>query len=115
MIYRLFADLALLVHFLWILFLIFGALAGRRHKVVKVIHLSGLLFAVILHVFSLICPLTYAEIYFTRLADPTAAYSGSFIIHYLDRLIYIALPPIILLALTIALALFNVLVYFIRK
>ena len=115
MIYRLLADLALLVHFLWILFLIFGALAGRRHKVVKVIHLCGLFFAVILHAFSLTCPLTYAEIYFTRLADPTAAYSGSFIIHYIDRFVYVALPPSFLLGLTLALALFNVLVYFIRK
>jgi hypothetical protein len=113
--YRLLADLAVVVHFLWILFLIFGALAGRRHKVVKVIHLAGLLFAVILHVFSLTCPLTYAEIYFTKLADSAAAYSGSFIIHYVDRLVYIALPPGFLLALTVALALFNGLIYFGRK
>jgi hypothetical protein len=112
MLYRILADLAVFLHFLWILFLIFGALAGRRRKVVKVLHLSGLFFAVILHAFSLTCPLTYVEIYFTRLADPAAAYSGSFIIHYLERLVYIALPPSFLLALTIALALFNGLIYF---
>ena len=111
MIYRLIADAFVLLHFLWILFLIFGAIPGRRRKTVKVIHLCGLLFAVILHSFSLTCPLTYLEIYFTRFADPATAYTGSFIIHYIERLVYVALPPSVLLGITLMLALFNVLIY----
>jgi predicted branched-subunit amino acid permease len=113
--YRILAALAVLIHFSWILFLVFGAIWGRRHPTVKVLHLAGLAFAFVLHLFSLICPLTHVEIYFRTLADPRAAYSGSFIIHYVDRLIYIALPPVFLLILTIALCIFNLLVYLRRR
>lgn len=111
MVYRLLADLAVLIHFLWILFLIFGAIWGRRHPAIRVLHLAGLAYAFVLHLFSLVCPLTHVEVYFRALADPRGAYSGSFIIHYVNRLIYIALPPIYLLALTVALCIFNLLVY----
>ncbi len=115
MVYKLFADLAVFIHFLWILFLIFGAIWGRRHLAVKVLHLAGLAFAFVLHLFSLVCPLTHVEIYFRALADPRGAYSGSFIIHYLDRLIYIAVPSIYLLVLTVALCIFNLVVYLWRR
>jgi hypothetical protein len=115
MVYKLLADLAVLIHFFWILFLIFGAIWGRRHTLVKVFHLAGLAFAFVLHLFSLTCPLTYVEIYFRSLAGHGAAYSGAFIIHYVDRLIYLAVPPLFLLALTIALCVFNVLVYMRRR
>ena len=79
--------------------------------VVKVFHLTGLAFAFVLHLFSLTCPLTYVEIYFRSLAGRGAAYSGAFIIHYVDKLIYLALPPLFLLALTIALCIFNAVLY----
>ena len=115
MVYRLLADLAVLIHFLWILFLIFGAIWGRRHLLIKVLHLAGLAFAFVLHLFSLVCPLTHVEIYFRSLADPSAAYGGSFIVHYMDRLIYISLPPVFLLILTVALCTFNLLVYLRRR
>ena len=111
MFYRLLADCAVLIHFLWILFLVFGAIWGRRRAVIKVLHLAGLAFAFVLHLFSLVCPLTHVEVYFRALADPRAAYSGSFIIYYVNRLIYIALPPIFLLIVTVALCIFNLVVY----
>ncbi len=111
MLYRILADLAVLVHFLWILFLIFGAVWGRHHMGVKLLHLAGLAFALVLHLFSLICPLTHVEIYFRSLAEQGAPYKGSFIIHYVDKLIYISLPPLFLLALTAGLCIFNGLLY----
>jgi hypothetical protein len=115
MFYRLLADFAVLIHLFWILFLIFGAIWGRRHMLVKVFHLAGLAFAFVLHLFSLTCPLTYAEIYLRSLAGHGAAYSGSFIVHYVDRLIYLAVPPLFLLAITIALCTFNLIVYLRRR
>ena len=111
MVYRLLADLAVLIHFMWILFLVFGAIWGRKYLAVRVIHLAGLGFAFVLHLFSLICPLTHVEVFFRGLGDPRAAYGSSFIIHYVDRLIYIALPPAFLLILTAALCAFNLVVY----
>jgi len=115
MVYKILADFAVLIHFSWILFLIFGAIWGRRYLTVKVLHLAGLAFAFVLHLFSLTCPLTYAEIYFRSMAGRGAAYSGSFIVHYVDRLIYLAVPPLFLLAITIALCILNILMYMRRR
>ena len=51
MFYRLAADFAVLIHFLWIVFLIVGALIGRRYHAVKVIHISGLTFSIVMQIF----------------------------------------------------------------
>jgi len=51
MLYRLAADFAVLIHFLWIVFLIVGAFIGRRYRSVKVIHISGLFFSIVMQIF----------------------------------------------------------------
>lgn len=86
------ADIIVFIHFLWIVFLIFGALWGRRHRIVKFIHIAGIIFALIIQIFDWYCPLTHLEVWLRKKQDPFLGYKeGSFIIHYVEKLIYIEL------------------------
>ncbi|HEY3346253.1 MAG TPA: DUF2784 domain-containing protein, partial [Nitrospirota bacterium] len=114
MFYRILADITVSAHFLWILFLIFGGLWGRRIKAVKIAHVSGLVFAFFINLLGIYCPLTYLETWLRTMFAPATAYSGSFISHYLERVIYLNLPPYGIFALTVILCAFNVWVYYRR-
>lgn len=110
--YKILADITVFIHFLWILFLIFGAFLGVRYKAIKIIHISGLGFAVISQIFGWYCPLTYLEIWLRSLHDPTLSYTGSFIAHYLEKLVYIEVSRWIVFALTILICGFTAWNYF---
>jgi len=112
MFYRIAADLVVLVHFLWILFLICGAFIGRRYRLVKIFHMSGLGFAVIMQIYGWYCPLTHLEIWLRQKHDPSLTYSGSFIIHYIEKVIYIQLSPAIIFVLTLTMIVVSGFVYF---
>jgi hypothetical protein len=114
MLYKVIADIAVLVHFLWIVFLLFGAFLGVRYRAVKLLHLAGLGYAVVLNLFGWYCPLTHLELWARLRHDPSLAYTGSFIIHYLEDLIYVSLPRSSLLVLTILVCGFNAW-YYLRK
>ncbi len=111
MVYRILADFVVLIHFLWIIFLFLGVLWGVRNRVVKLVHLAGLLFTFILHLGNWYCPLTHLEIYLRMKHDPDLTYAGSFIIHYVEKVVYIELSVDLLLVATIFLCVFNVLFY----
>ena len=115
MLYKIFADFVVLVHFLWILFLIFGALLGVRNKAIKCIHLSGLLFAILIQVFGWYCPLTHLEFWLRSRHNPSIAYAGSFIIHYMERLVYLEISANGILVATIGLVIFNLWLYLRKK
>ena len=107
MLNKIFADFVVLVHFLWILFLIFGALLGVRNKAIKTIHLSGLLFAILIQIFGWYCPLTHLEFWLRSRHNPSIAYAGSFIVHYMERLVYLEISQTGVLLATIGLIIFN--------
>ena len=107
MLHKIFADFVVFVHFLWILFLIFGALLGVRNKAIKYIHVSGLLFAILIQIFGWYCPLTHLEFWLRSRHNPSIAYAGSFIIHYMERLVYLEISQTGILLATIGLVIFN--------
>jgi len=109
--YGIFADVTVFVHFLWILFLIFGGYLGIRYTFAKIIHISGLAFALVIQIFGWYCPLTHLELWLRERHEPDLPYSGSFIIHYLEKIIYIELSPILIFVLTILLFGFNAWLY----
>lgn len=109
--YRIAADLVVLVHFLWIVFLTCGVFIGRRTRWVRNLHIAGLLAALVIQLKGWYCPLTYLEIWLRRMHDPAVAYSGSFIIHYLERLVYLDVRLETVLILTLVLVIFSVAVY----
>lgn len=98
-IYIIAADVVVAVHFGWILFIIGGAWIGRRVRWVMWIHLAALGYSVLLQAFAWICPLTYLELWLWN-RTPAGSYSGSFIAHYLEKLIYMEIPRGLLMILT---------------
>jgi len=102
MLYKLAADFVVVIHFLWILFIIFGAFWGKYSRVVKYIHIGGLIFSIVSQIFFWICPLTHLEVWLEEHYNPSLAYPGSFITHYLDKIIYIQISERIIFVLTLA-------------
>jgi len=112
MLYRVLADITVLVHSLWVGFIIFGALWGRRNRTVRIVHLSGLGLAVFLNLIGVYCPLTYIEVWLRQRHSPSLGYPGSFLAHYLEELIYVELSMRVMLVLTLLLLAVTLWAYF---
>jgi hypothetical protein len=115
MVYRVAADFVVLIHFLWIVFLIVGAFIGRRYRAVKIFHISGLGLAILLQIFGWYCPLTYLEIWLRKSYEPSLTYSGSFIIYYVEKLVYIDLSHGVIFVLTLLVVSVSAYLYLSRK
>jgi len=89
MVYRLLGDAVIVLHFLWILFILFGLFVGIKYGRLICVHLGGLVLTLILNIGGWFCPLTYLENHLYRLYNPQLAYAGSFIGQYLQKLIYL--------------------------
>lgn len=87
--YLLLADLLVLIHFLFIVFVLLGGILLLKWKKLIWLHLPALLWGIFIQFSGWICPLTPLEIQLRRLAG-TDLYQGGFISHYLVPLIY---PP----------------------
>ena len=88
---RFVATLILSVHLLWIAAVIFGAAFTRGRPVWTALHLVSLIWGIVVEVAPVPCPLTMAEQHFEARAG-MQAYQGSFLMHYLDRIVYPAIP-----------------------
>jgi hypothetical protein len=115
MLYKLAADFVVLIHFLWIVFLIFGAFPGRKYRIITIFHVAGLVFSVIMQIFGWYCPLTHLEIWLRQKHDPMLAYKGSYIIHYVEKIVYLQLSPVIIFVLTVILIGVTIYIYSIKK
>jgi hypothetical protein len=109
--YKLAADITVLIHFLWIIFLLFGAFIGRKFRTIKYIHIAGLCFAVIMQICGWYCPLTHLEVWLRQRHDPSLMYHGSFLIHYIERIVYLELTPGIIFVLTVILIVVSAFLY----
>jgi len=115
MIYKILADSVVMIHFLWIVFLFFGAIWGIKNKAVKIFHISGLVFAFVIQIFGWYCPLTHLEVWLRSRHDSALSYMGSFIIHYVEELVYIELSRNLIIVLTLVLCVFNLWFYLKKK
>lgn len=111
MFYIIAADIVVFIHFLWIVFIIFGALLGRSRLWIKRIHIGGIVFALFIQVFGWYCPLTHLETWLRSRYDPAMSYKGAFIAHYIERIVYIDLSPVSIFMLTIFSALVSLWLY----
>ena len=110
-IYRVLADLVVVVHFLFILFVLFGGLLAFRWRWVPWLHIPMATWGAVVEFFGWLCPLTPLENSLRR-AGGTAHYSGDFIERYLMPLIYIeGLTRQMQLMLGVIVVGFNLLVY----
>jgi hypothetical protein len=81
------ADLVVVGHALFVLFVVFGGVVVLRWRRLAWLHLPAAVWGVAIELGGWACPLTYLENRFRRLAGE-AGYSGSFIEHYLEPVIY---------------------------
>ncbi len=81
------ADFLVVLHFIFILFVIFGGLLVLKWRWVVLIHLPSAVWGVLVELQGWICPLTPLEQKF-RIAAGEKGYSGGFIQHYLLPVIY---------------------------
>jgi hypothetical protein len=85
------ADAVVVLHLLWIAFLILGAIPGSRWRWVKWWHLAALAFSIALQSFHWICPLTHLEAWL-RTQGGAQPYEGTFIRHYVEQIVYAEIP-----------------------
>ena len=113
--YRILADVVVLIHFLWILFLFLGALWGIKSKAVRIFHLAGLAFAFVIQVFGWYCPLTYLEVWLRSRHNASLTYTCSFVIHYVEQIVYMELSRYLIFVLTLVLCGLNLWLYSKKK
>ena len=91
MLYRIAADFVIFIHFLWIAFVILGFPVFLILNLSKwrVIHLTALIGMVVMQLTRTICPLTYLEAYLKSKGASGQVYPGQFVIHTIEKLIYV--------------------------
>jgi Protein of Unknown function (DUF2784) len=97
------AGLVLVVHLLFIIWVVGGVLVVRRYRRLKWVHIGSLVYSVFIEVVPWPpCPLTLLEQMLEERAG-IVAYHGSFLVYYLDALVY---PNVSLTVLVTAVVLF---------
>jgi hypothetical protein len=91
MLYRLLADLTVLAHALFVLFVVCGGLAVLRRPRLAWLHLPAATWGAVVEFKGWICPLTYVENHFRRLGGE-GSYDVSFIEYYLEPILYPSWP-----------------------
>jgi hypothetical protein len=87
LIYRIFADMLLVLHLLFIIGVVLGGFLVLRRPRLAWIHIPVVVWGFTVELLGWICPLTPLE-QKLRLAAGDGGYSGGFIEHYLEPLIY---------------------------
>jgi Protein of Unknown function (DUF2784) len=96
--YSALATTVLVLHALFILWVIFGALLTRSRQLLRWLHIASVVWGVLTEVLPWPCPLTLLENWLEGRAG-VEPYQGGFLLHYLDKLMY---PDVSANVLTIA-------------
>lgn len=104
------ADLVVLIHFLYIVFLIAGPILFLRWRRARRVHLAAVCLAVLIQGFAFLCPLTALEVWLRRGRLPVGG-EPTFIARYIEPLVYPGLSQATIAGLTALLAAASVLLY----
>lgn len=96
--YSALATFVLFLHALFILWVVFGALATRSRKILRWLHIASLVWGILTELLPWPCPLTVLENWLEAKAG-VEPYQGGFLLHYLDKLVY---PDVSATVLTVA-------------
>jgi hypothetical protein len=88
----------LLLHSLFILWVVFGALLTRSRPLLRWLHIASLVWGILTELLPWPCPLTVLENWLEGKAG-VQPHQGGFLLHYLDKLVY---PDISATVLTVA-------------
>tara|TARA_B100001123_G_scaffold301496_1_gene336450 strand:- start:22 stop:390 length:369 start_codon:yes stop_codon:yes gene_type:complete len=109
--YEIAANLILIVHLIFILFVVFGALLFFASTKIIFIHIPAIIWGSYIELTNSICPLTYLENWLLQKANLTT-YSEGFIQNYLVPIVYpVNLTKDIQIYLGIALIVINIVIY----
>jgi hypothetical protein len=111
--YESLAGVALAVHLFWILWVVLGCLVTLSRPLLRWVHILSLFYGILIEVLPWPCPLTIAEQWFQSRAGITP-YHESFLIHYLQALVYPNVSQKFLMWCGIGVCLFNLGVYGVR-
>ncbi len=87
MIYRILAELTMLVHFAFLLFVVFGAFLVMWRRWIALLHVPAFVWGALISLMGWICPLTPLENHFLRLGG-AEGYDTGFIEHYIAGILY---------------------------
>lgn len=85
--YRTAADLVLLTHFAFVLFVILGGVLVMRWPRLGWVHVPVAIYGAVIEFLGFVCPLTPLEIWL-RHRGGEAGYTGGFIEHYITATLY---------------------------
>ena len=106
-------DFVVVVHALFIIFVLSGGLIVLKWHQVMWIHIPCALWGAAIEFFGWVCPLTYLEIYLREIGNANS-YENSFIQHYLLPVIYPSgLTTDIQFLLGVIVIVINLIIYFI--
>lgn len=109
--WQILADIVLLIHLAFIIFVIIGGLFARQWRWLPWVHLPAAAWGIAIELKGWICPLTHLEIYL-RHTSGAAGYTGGFLEHYLVSIVYPAgLTPAIQIYLGLGVLMINILAY----
>lgn len=127
MIYRIFADIILILHLLWIVFMLVGFILtfyvvflSKNKKfldrwVFRTLHLCGIFYVGSLNVLDKYCPLTIFENHFRMRYDQSSIYPDSFFIsYYIEKLVYPEVNFLLIQIPTLFITIFTLAVFIIR-
>jgi len=105
------SNLIFIVHFIFILFVVFGTLLFFASQKIILIHIPALIWGSYIGLTNSICPLTYLENWFLHKANLTT-YSEGFIQNYLVPIVYpVSLTKDLQIYLGIAIIVINIVIY----
>ena len=105
------AGIVLVIHLLFILWVIGGVLVVRRYPWLKWFHIGSLAYSIYIEVVLWPpCPLTVLEQMLEERAG-VRAYRGAFLVHYLDALVYPNLSLTLLVTVAVAFCAGNLIYY----
>ena len=85
--YELAADLTLIVHFAFIIFVVFGGILFLISTKIIYVHVPALIWGIYIELTHSVCPLTYLENWFLQKAN-LLTYTDGFIQNYLVPIVY---------------------------
>jgi len=90
--YSALAAAVLVLHGLFILWVVFGAFVTRSRPLLRSLHIGSLVWGVLTELLPWPCPLTLLENWLEGKAG-VEPYQGGFLLHYLDKLVYPDISP----------------------
>lgn len=103
------AGAVLVIHLLFILWVILGWLWTRRRPLWRSVHIASVLYGIFIEVSNVSCPLTLVEAMLEERGG-MAPYHEPFVLHYLEALVYpnIPLPALIAGAVAVCLGILGI-------